>query len=81
MIFSFFTFCFNTLDSITMYGFSLLDYLLAMIILPIGVSLFVAIVQNSSVDVRSSGIRGEHEENYERSKKYYEKIYNNNSKK
>lgn len=36
-------FALDTLDSITMFGFSLLDFFLAMILIPIGLNLLVAI--------------------------------------
>ena len=36
-------FFFDTLDSVKMFGFSLLDFALALIILPIGLNLLVAI--------------------------------------
>jgi len=36
-------FVLDTLDSITMFGFSLLDFFLAMILIPIGLNLLVAI--------------------------------------
>ncbi len=41
--FNIFKFFFDTLDSIKMFGFSLLDFALALIILPIGLNLLVAI--------------------------------------
>ena len=38
-----FNFFFDTLDSVKIFGFSLLDFALALIILPIGLNLLVAI--------------------------------------
>lgn len=54
-----FTWLFNLLDSITMFGFSILDLLIAaLILLPIGIQLFLAVIKtsNNSVDrsVRST---------------------------
>ncbi len=42
---NFISWFFTTLDSISMFGFSMLDFLLAMILLPVGVQLFIAIVK------------------------------------
>lgn len=40
--YKFIKFFLDTLDSITMFGFSLLDFALAMILIPIGLNLLVA---------------------------------------
>lgn len=42
-IFNIFKFVFDTLDSITMFGFSLLDFAIALIIIPVGINLLVAV--------------------------------------
>ncbi len=40
-------FVLDTLDSIKMFGFSLLDFILAMILIPIGLNLLVAISKSA----------------------------------
>ena len=55
-------FCLDTLDSIKMFGFSLLDFALALIILPIGLNLLVAIskgADKSAYEYRSGKEREE----------------------
>lgn len=41
--FNIFKFFFDTLDSIKMFGFSLLDFALSLIIIPVGLNLLVAV--------------------------------------
>lgn len=37
------TSCFNILDNITFYGITLLDFFLALLIIPVGLSIFLAV--------------------------------------
>lgn len=52
---TFFTRIFNILDSITMFGFSLLDFCISVfILLPLGINLFIAISKNTALTEKRS---------------------------
>lgn len=53
------TSCFNILDSITFHGLSLLDFSLAFILIPTGVSIFIAISKTGKVISRHERRREE----------------------
>lgn len=46
----FFTFVYTTLDNIIFFNISLLDYCIAIILIPIGVSVLIAIAKNPPVN-------------------------------
>lgn len=46
----FFTFVYDTFDSITFLNISLLDYCIAIILIPIGVSILIAIAKNPPIN-------------------------------
>lgn len=50
LIFSGFKWCFDTLDSISFMGISLLDYLICLIILGIAIPLVVTIIPSRGID-------------------------------
>ncbi len=45
-----FKFVYDTFDSITFFNISLLDYCIAIILIPIGVSILIAIAKNPPVE-------------------------------
>lgn len=53
------TSCFNILDSVTFHGLSLLDFSLAFILIPTGVSIFIAISKTGKVISRHERRREE----------------------
>lgn len=46
----FFKFVYDTFDSITFFNISLLDYCIALILIPIGVSILIAIAKNPPIN-------------------------------
>lgn len=53
------TFAFNTLDSFSFHGVTLLDFTLAMILIPTGVAIFIAITKTGKMIGRAERRRGE----------------------